>query len=170
MLDFKYGHMYTGKSAEIIRRAHKSPNTIVMYADTGETHTAMGRVESRNNTSVPAKRFSFVNMQLVRQHANTILIDESQFLLPSDIFWMRELVKMVDRLDIVCYGLLRDYRDDLFPASQHLLRLADSAEHFKPGPYECDHPDCIRDVGIGFHRKVDDKWLVLCAKHRQAFD
>ena len=59
-----------------------------------------------------------------------IIVDECQFMSPEDV---KVLWKVVNKLSIpvICYGLSTDFRQELFPASAELMKLADKVEEIK---------------------------------------
>ena len=64
------------------------------------------------------------------QPINCILVDEAQFLSPTQVL---QLTLVVDRLDIpvLCYGLRTDFRGEPFEGSKYLLAWADSLVELK---------------------------------------
>jgi thymidine kinase len=56
-----------------------------------------------------------------------LICDEAQFYTPRQI---EQLAKVVDELqiDVFCFGILTDFRTQLFPGSQRLVELADKME------------------------------------------
>ena len=59
-----------------------------------------------------------------------IVVDKCQFMSPEDV---RVLWRIVNELSIpvICYGLSTDFRQELFPASAELMKLADKVEEIK---------------------------------------
>lgn len=64
------------------------------------------------------------------QPIDCILVDEAQFLSPTQVL---QLTLIVDRLDIpiLCYGLRTDFRGEPFEGSKYLLAWADSLVELK---------------------------------------
>lgn len=56
-----------------------------------------------------------------------ILIDESQFLSPTQVDQLFELAKS-DNISVIAYGLRTDFRTEIFPGSKRLFELADNIE------------------------------------------
>lgn len=59
-----------------------------------------------------------------------ILVDEAQFLTPSQV---DQLAKIVDDfgINVICYGLRTDFKTNLFEGSRRLFEIADSIEEVK---------------------------------------
>lgn len=56
-----------------------------------------------------------------------LVCDEAQFYTPRHI---NDLARLVDELeiDVYCFGILADFRTELFPGSRRLVELADSIQ------------------------------------------
>lgn len=70
--------------------------------------------------------------QRIQQHwpVHCILVDEAQFLLPSQIdelYW----IAVQDDIPVICYGLRTDFLLQSFPGSERLLALAHTLEELK---------------------------------------
>jgi thymidine kinase len=59
-----------------------------------------------------------------------LIVDEAQFLDPEQVEQLAELVDDAS-LDVYAFGISTDFRGRLFPGSQRLLELADSAERLQ---------------------------------------
>jgi thymidine kinase len=57
--------------------------------------------------------------------ADIILVDEAQFLSVENVEKLRDIASH-NRIPVICYGLLTDYRSKLFQGSKRLIELADS--------------------------------------------
>jgi len=98
-----------------------------------DTRYGSGQVTSRAGISKPALPIHdevdvFAIVEAARP--DCVLVDEAQFLSKAKVL---ELVRIVDDLDIpvICYGLLRDYRGELFEGSYNLVCYADKIEEIK---------------------------------------
>lgn len=62
-----------------------------------------------------------------------IICDETQFFLPAQI---DELARIVDELgiDVFAFGILSDFRTEMFPGSRRLVELADRVEQLQVQP------------------------------------
>lgn len=58
------------------------------------------------------------------QRVDYIIVDEAQFLQAAQIDQLAELVDVAD-VDVYAFGLITDFRSQLFPGSKRLLELAD---------------------------------------------
>ena len=67
---------------------------------------------------------------LYRDRVNQILVDEAQFLTPSQINQLRRIVNDYN-IPVVCYGLKSDFLSNLFPGSQRLLEVSDNIYKMK---------------------------------------
>lgn len=106
-------------------------------------------------------------------HPDCILVDEAQFLLPQQVV---QLANVVDDLGIQvqCYGLLKDFANDLFPGSEALLKLADRLNHIVT---LCESPGCEniasmnlrvengKPTYVGAQVAVDSHYRSVCRQH-----
>lgn len=67
------------------------------------------------------------------QRVDYIVCDEAQFYTPEQI---EQLARIVDelQLDVYAFGILADFRTQLFPGSKRLIELADRVENLPLGP------------------------------------
>jgi len=56
-----------------------------------------------------------------------VLVDEAQFLTPSQIDQLLDIAK-TDNISVIAYGLRADFRRQLFPGAKRLFELADAIE------------------------------------------
>lgn len=124
-LHFHYGTMGSSKSAKLIIDAYnfrKNNIPVEVLKPTLDTRFSQGEVKSRIGISTPATRYhNLVNYE-VKENTKVILVDEVQFFRPEDI---DILVNIADSKDIIvmCYGLMVDYNESLFPASRRLVEV-----------------------------------------------
>ncbi len=59
--------------------------------------------------------------------ANVILVDEAQFLTPSQVDELWHLAELYDKI-VNCYGLKTDFRGQFFPGSKRLFEVAETKE------------------------------------------
>jgi thymidine kinase len=82
------------------------------------------------------------NTDLVRivqlNNAHCVLIDEAQFLKEKHV---KQLVTIVDELNVpvIAYGLLKDFKGQLFEGSKALVMYADELDEIET---VCSHPEC----------------------------
>jgi len=71
--------------------------------------------------------------QLIRQrwvagqHVDYLIVDEAQFLSPSQVEQLAELADEVG-IDVYCFGIATDFRGELFPGARRLFELADELQ------------------------------------------
>lgn len=159
MITFIFGAMGSGKSAHALMTAHHrhhpdapaEPRTAVLATtmDRGEQG-----VSSRTGMSAPA--IVLVPGQVSAEvfgTADSIIVDESQFLTPADV----EVLAAMSNAgrEIVCFGLRTDFRCELFPGARRLLEVADAVQQV---PLE---PRCARcERAAVVNARVDDGQVV----------
>jgi thymidine kinase len=137
-LYFRYGAMNASKSIQLLTVAHnyeQSGKKVMVFTPAIDDRYGVGIVASRVGIARDAipihddtDLFQLVLAEEPKPHC--VLVDEGQFLGPQHV---NQLVKIVDELDIpvIVYGLLKDFKNQLFPGSQHLLCEADKIEEIK---------------------------------------
>ncbi|WP_139491062.1 thymidine kinase [Brevibacillus dissolubilis] len=137
-LYFRYGAMNASKSIQLLTVAHnyeQSGKKVMVFTPAIDDRFGVGKVASRVGISREALPISDDTdiFELVEQEADKpdcVLIDEGQFLSPHHV---QQLTAIVDRLDIpvIVYGLLKNFKNELFEGSSHLLCEADKIEEIK---------------------------------------
>ena len=61
---------------------------------------------------------------------DVIIVDECQFLTPSQIDQLRYIVNDFD-VPVMCFGLRTDFQTKLFPGSMRLMEVADTIQEIK---------------------------------------
>ncbi len=73
---------------------------------------------------------SFFHCIVFLRQVNCVLVDEAQFLDPSQIDQLRAIT-LLWNVPVICYGLRTDFRTNLFPGSKRLMEVADAIEEVK---------------------------------------
>lgn len=141
-LHFHYGTMGTSKSAELIMNAYnfKKNNVVVeCIKPSFDTRFGSSQITSRVGISTPA--ISLPNLKNYKPSPSTkvILIDEIQFFSPEDI---DILVDIADKQNVIviCYGLLVDYNENMFPTSKRLIEVGAKLHQLKSN---CQMEGCM---------------------------
>lgn len=159
-ITFYYGAMSSGKTIDLIQTAYKY-NSIGLKAlvikpaiDTKGNHKIISRM---NNTSRDVDILlkpddSLANYIEKVKDAYCIIIDEAQFLTETQVKELVILAKQMD-IDVICYGLLVDFKGQLFPGSNALCRYSDSKEELKAICIQCG------EIARYNARKVNGKYV-----------
>jgi thymidine kinase len=94
----------------------------------------IGLAESAIEVRADFDFWAFVTQQLTSGHRVDFLVcDEAQFYTPAQV---DDLARIVDDLeiDVFCFGILSDFRTELFPASARLVELGDRIEFLQARP------------------------------------
>lgn len=130
-LHFFYGTMSASKSANLLTKAHnfeENGNKVLLLTPEQANRDGQGIIKSR--ALGEGKKAVIVNKDLsiyeltLKEKPDFILSDESQFFEKNHIL---DFVKIVDELDIpvFCFGLLLDFKAEMFTGSYHLMCYAD---------------------------------------------
>ena len=136
-LYFKYGAMGSSKSAQALI-------TQFNYEELGMTGWLIKpSIDDRDGADIIRSRIGLERRaQVIRpedsirdEYAKTggtdvIIADEAQFLTPSQIDELRDIVDEQD-VPVLCFGLRTDFLTHFFPGAQRLMELADSLTEIK---------------------------------------
>lgn len=145
-LFFRYSTMNAGKSLEILKIAHnyeEQGKTVLLFAPKIDTRYGVGKITSRIGISKEAISIEddtrFIDHIMTKGlHVNCVLIDEGQFLTKQHV---EQLVSIVDifNIPVIVYGLKNTFKNELFPGTLELLKLADKIEEIKTVCWYCDN-------------------------------
>ena len=101
-----------------------------------------------------------------------IIVDEVQFATAEQIDFLSDVVDFMD-VPVVCYGLRTDFRNRLFPGSEHLIAIADHIQELKTVCWCGKKATCnarYNDSGIIREGEqvmlgANDSYKPLCRKH-----
>jgi thymidine kinase len=137
-LYFRYGAMNASKSIQLLTVAHnyeQSGKKVLVFTPAIDDRYGVGKVASRvgiSRDAIPVEEETdlYDIVEVEEPRPDCVLVDEGQFLGKNHV---TQLVKIVDKLEIpvIVYGLLKDFKNQLFPGSQHLLCEADKIEEIK---------------------------------------
>lgn len=139
-LYFQYAAMNAGKSTTLLQASfnyRERGMETALFTAAIDTRRAQGTIASRIGLNADAhvfddktNLFNDINRILNEIKTDCILVDEAQFLSPSQVL---QLAQVVDQLDVpvMCFGLRTDFRGALFPGSAQLLAIADDIRELK---------------------------------------
>ncbi|GAA4720606.1 thymidine kinase [Brevibacillus fulvus] len=137
-LYFRYGAMNASKSIQLLTVAHnyeQSGKKVMVFTPAIDDRFGVGKVASRvgiSRDAIPIGNdtdiFAIVLGEAEKPHC--VLVDEGQFLHRQHV---KQLTLIVDELDIpvIVYGLLKNFKNELFEGTQYLLSEADKIEEIK---------------------------------------
>lgn len=144
-LIFKYGAMCAAKTADlIITKYNYDKNNVknVAIKPSRDTREGVSYITSRLPIKCDAElvnNYFTVDYILNRESSpEVILIDEIQFFDPKIVDVLVELADKHNKL-IFCYGLLRTFKEDLFPTSARLVSVGAKLVELKS---TCQHEGC----------------------------
>lgn len=157
-LHFHYGTMGASKSADLIMNAYnfkKNNVKIECIKPKMDNRWAAERINSRIGISTEAIRLTGLSKYTPNSDTKVILIDEIQFFKPEDI---DRLVYIADKCNILvmCYGLLVDYNENMFPTSKRLIEVGAKLHQLKSN---CQIEGCMNIAD--HHLLFDSKGKVV---------
>ncbi len=125
-LHFHYGVMGSSKSARLIIEAYnfrKNGINVEIIKPACDTRFSKSQIKSRaGDLFVDALAIPDMGEYQIKPETQVLLIDEVQFFMPSDIDKMVEIADGGGKL-VMCYGLMVDSNEKMFPASQRLVEV-----------------------------------------------
>lgn len=139
-LYFKYGAMGSSKTAQALMcRYNYITKGFNVYLFKPKTDTrcvvdgkpmVSSRIGLKNECIEFDKNENFIS--LFKQYVNTLksvfIIDESQFLTTQQV---NQLKLVSQKIPVLCYGLLTNFKTQLFEGSKRLVEIADSLTEIK---------------------------------------
>ena len=124
-LHFHYGVMSSSKSAALIINAHnftQNQNPTEVIKPSFDNRFASDKIVSRIGLNWDTNAMPNLQNYTPKPDTKLILVDEVQFFSPADI---DKLVKIADEQNkiVMCYGLMVDSNEKIFPASQRLIEV-----------------------------------------------
>ena len=141
-LHFHYGTMGCSKSAQLLINAYnqnKNGNKTEIIKPKIDNRFGAETVTSRVGISAPAHVMTTLTNWAPMPDTKMVLIDEIQFFSPSDI---DHLVHIADNSPVIimCYGLMVDSNETIFPASRRLIEVGAKLHRMES---TCQIPGCM---------------------------
>lgn len=141
-LHFHYGTMGCSKTAQLVINAYnqnKNGNKTEIIKPKIDNRFSEDKVNSRVGISADAIVLSSLQGWSPAPDTKMVLIDEIQFFSPEDI---DTLVHIADSKPIIimCYGLMVDSNEHIFPASRRLVEVGAKLHRMES---TCQIPGCM---------------------------
>ena len=139
-LYFKYGTMGSSKSAQALmckfNYEQKGMKVLLVKPavdtrDDEKERMVRSRIGLVSKCQIIAQNESFVDLYKQFKAENgcdCIIVDEAQFCTTEQV---NQLKYLTHEVSVLCYGLLNDFRCQLFEGSKRLVELADSLQEIK---------------------------------------
>lgn len=144
---FRYGPMSCGKSERLISEYNNyffQGKDVIAFTSILDNRYSIGFIRSRNGMEIPAiliskdkNIYEIVKEESKKRKIYCVFIDEFQFFDRKHVF---EVCDVADKLDIpvIVYGLLSDFRGEIFDSIKLLLAYADKKEELKTVCWFCN--------------------------------
>ena len=124
-LHFHYGVMSSSKSAALIINAHnftKNGTQTEVIKPSFDTRFGKQKIVSRIGLEWDAMTMPNLQTYTPAPETRVVLVDEVQFFTPSDIDKLVHIADTQGKI-VMCYGLMTDSNEKIFPASQRLIEV-----------------------------------------------
>lgn len=149
-LYFKYGTMNSSKSANLlmIKHNYEEQGMNVLLIKSAKDIRDGKFVKSRIGLSSSCKLFEEKDSikDIGWSSYDVLMVDEAQFLTEAQV---DELYQISCEIPVLCFGLLTDFQQHLFPGSKRLVELAESFEKIKT--------ICACGVAANYNARFDSK-------------
>lgn len=140
-LHYYYGTMNAGKSTNLLQTAYNYEERkmgVITLKPAVDTRDGITHITSRIGLSREAKVFQksddlFYEVSKIVGTDSTIkvvVVDEAQFLTEAQVIELTDVVDVLN-IPVICYGLLNDFANKLFPGSAALITWSDRRYEIK---------------------------------------
>ncbi len=138
-LYFKYGAMGSSKTAQaLITKYNYEENNLNVWLikpsadvrDGAEILKSRIGLQSAVHIIPPETDVYALFVETQKDTCDVIIVDECQFLTPSQIDQLRYIVNDFN-VPVMCFGLRTDFQTKLFPGSMRLMEVADTIQEIK---------------------------------------
>lgn len=159
-LHFHYGVMSSSKSAALIITAYnftKNGTQTEVIKPSFDTRFGKQKIVSRIGLEWDAMAMPNLQTYSPTPETRVILVDEVQFFTPSDIDKLVHIADTHDKI-VMCYGLMTDSNEKIFPASQRLIEVGAKLHRMESN---CQINGCMKMAT--HHLRFDAKGNVIHA-------
>lgn len=155
-LYFKYGTMNSSKSAHLLMIKHNYEEqhmNVLLLKPSIDTRDGSDIVKSRIGLESKCQLVSpDKDIKLMDWGKyDVIMVDEAQFLTEEQV---NQLYLISCEIPVICFGLLTDFQQKLFPGSKRLIELAESLEKFKTV--------CSCGEAANYNARFDENGKFIC--------
>ena len=132
-LIFRYGAMGSSKTANALMVRYnylEKGKKVILLKPACESRDGEMIIRSRIGLEAECEFAEEFLNSYAGESYDAVIVDEAQFLAPSDIDRLSDLVD-AHSITVICYGLRTDFRSELFPGAKRLMELADDIEQIK---------------------------------------
>lgn len=139
-LYFKYGSMSSGKTAQALmcrfNYINKGYNCLMLKSSIDNRfENEKSEIISRIGLRADCVKFSanenlldIFNNHNKNSKIDVVIVDESQFMTSEQVYQLKQISF---NIPVICYGLLTNFKTQLFEGSKRLVELADSIAEIK---------------------------------------
>ena len=166
-LHFHYGVMSCSKSAALIINAYnyrKNGIQVEVIKPAVDTRFGVQKIISRIGLATDAMALQNLNDYEPKPETQILLVDEVQFFSPADIDKMVKFADMDGKI-VMCYGLMVDSNEKMFPSSQRLVEVGAKLHILES---TCQIPGCMHKAT--HHLRFDTNGNVVRAGELEEFN
>lgn len=154
-LYFKYGTMNSSKSANLLMIKHNYEEqgmSVFLLKSVIDTRDGKDTVKSRVGLSSKCTMVTLSDniLDFNWKDYDVVMVDEAQFLTKDQV---NQLYEISLEKPVLCFGLLTDFKQELFPGSKRLVELAESFEKIKT--------ICSCGQAANYNARFDEKGVMI---------
>ncbi len=141
-LHFHYGVMSSSKSAALLINAYnfrKNGIKIELIKPSKDVRFSCDTIDSRIGLSDTALALTDFKEYIPGTDTKVLLVDEVQFFAPTDVDVLVDIADNKNKI-IMCYGLMVDSNENIFPASRRLIEVGAKLHRMESN---CQIPGCM---------------------------
>ncbi|MCR5194536.1 MAG: hypothetical protein K6B71_03380 [Alphaproteobacteria bacterium] len=141
-LHFHYGVMSSSKSAALLINAYnfrKNGIKIELIKPSKDVRFSCDTIDSRIGLSDTALALTDFKEYIPGADTKVLLVDEVQFFAPTDVDVLVDIADNKNKI-IMCYGLMVDSNENIFPASRRLIEVGAKLHRMESN---CQIPGCM---------------------------
>lgn len=137
-LYFKYGVMGSSKTASALMcrfNYMQKGMSVLLMKPSIDTRFKENEIVSRIGLSAPCYAFTedenlenYFNSECSKQKIDVVIVDECQFCTKAQIEQLRAIT---EKVPVLCYGLMTNFKGELFEGSKRLVEISDSLAEIK---------------------------------------
>ena len=162
-LVFYYGTMNSSKSANLIMTAYN-------FSQQGKKFIALKSAKDTRDKEIKSRALKLalpcipitskeeIQAAVDKAKPDWVFCDETQFMSPEMIDTLADIAD--NGTSVICYGLLTDFKGNLFPGSKRVVECADSIREIKNQCIYCENK-AIRNIRLVNNKPIFEGPLEL---------
>lgn len=172
LIEVLVGPMFAGKTTNLIAKAEKLENDVIVFKPSFDTRYALTDIKSHNGSFFHAISVSCIEEMVIPSNIKTVIIDEIQFF--NEPCFKGNIIHKVmnlkhSGLTVICAGLDKNWQGEDFLISSKIANLADRITILKAKCAVCGEPAAFTFKKSGTSEEIElgaeDLYEPRCEQH-----